>query len=92
MKDKVITLLLAFVLCGCVSISDQFTEKHDGLSDRFKNIEEERFLFYDKRTKIVYYFMNGFSSSSGCYSMPYISENGNYCKYLNGKIVEVLDE
>lgn len=79
--------MLVIILCGCASAPDHNTESY--ISDRFLNIPEERFLFYDTDTKIVYYFINGIWSDNGCYSMPYISENGNYCKYVDGRIVEV---
>jgi len=87
MKRAFVIGMLAIMLCGCGSYNDYDTERD--ISDRFVNIPEERFLFYDINTKIIYYFMNGYLENDGCYSMPYISENGNYCRYIDGKIVEV---
>lgn len=88
MKTKLLTLLLAFMLVGCRAYSDE-TTLNDGIDVLFENIEEERFLFYDKNTKIIYYFMNVYRENGGCYSFPYISENGKFCRYVDGKIVEI---
>ena len=43
-------------------------------------------LVYDSQTKIVYYKDQKVSFLSMC---PYISENGKYCRFIDGKIVEV---
>ena len=60
----------------------------------FKNIEGEDLLFYDRDTKIVYYLFSTYEYSGNQgygygYLAPYISENGNYCRYIDGKIVEI---
>lgn len=40
-------------------------------------------LVYDKNTKVIY-----IQSAYGGFT-PYLSESGNYCRYVNGKIVDI---
>lgn len=44
-------------------------------------------LCYHEDTKIVYIYSNIINSSGQI--VPYISENGNFCKFVNGNIKEV---
>jgi len=39
----------------------------------------EYFLIFDPNTNVVYYPSND----------PFISENGNFCKYTDGKLIEI---
>lgn len=55
-------------------------------SQGWKSSKEYVNLFYCKHTKIIYILLeNGY----GGYMSAYISENGKYCRWINGKIVEV---
>lgn len=42
-------------------------------------------LVYDVNTKVVYYY----AKESNYIASPYISENGKYCRFIDGKIVEI---
>lgn len=44
-------------------------------------------LVYDRHTKVMYYLKaNGKKIAFG---MPYLSENGKYCRFVNDEIVEI---
>lgn len=50
-------------------------------------------LYYREETKIVYIIFNEVGAGSGYgYMAPYYSENGNLCKYENGKLIEIIKE
>ena len=34
----------------------------------------------------------GYDGYGYSYFAPYISENGKFCRYINGKIVEIVEE
>ena len=92
-----IIIILAVTLTGCDTVPQKFNEPQSissGISN-FENIKGEDILFYDRNTKIVYYLFSAdrepyTQSATGYgYLSPYISENGNYCRYIDGKIVEI---
>ena len=48
-------------------------------------------------TRVVYYMFStsseaGYAGYGYAYFAPYISENGNFCRYLNDEIVEITVE
>ena len=60
-------------------------------------LEGKNYLAYDRETKVVYYWFAttiwyGQSRSNNVYFSPYISENGRFCRYVNGEIVEIIPE
>ncbi len=62
------------------------------LQSRFEDIEP--YLVYDVKTKIIYYkFIELTHKTSNItefgYFGPYISENGKFCRYIDGEIVEI---
>ena len=89
MKKKImIGLIAAVVGCsfvGCASLTyiwqdqNKSIEYNDfGFVDGYGDTRSA--LIYNKQTKIVYWrFISGFA--------PYISKEGTYCKYENGKVV-----
>lgn len=44
-------------------------------------------LVYDSRTKIVYYVV--YNRNVCVFRHPYLSENGKYCRFIDGNFVEV---
>ena len=60
---------------------------------------EKTNLVYDKNTRIVYYgyvksvknMSDGEEFDMGFASTPYLSTNGNLCKFIDGRIVEVVE-
>ena len=65
------------------------------LKTNFEPIEDDFSLAYNKTTNIVYYFFGTYeplNERAGWMSFmtPYISENGHFCKYLDGAIVEIV--
>ena len=74
---KILIIGLLVVALGGNSYSKELKEINDVLS-------------YDSDTKVVYYYFREINGYWGYgYMSPYISENGKYCRYINGEIVEV---
>lgn len=105
MKRRIISLvmvamfiiILAVTLTGCDDVPQEFNDPQvlsPGISN-FENIKGEDILFFDRNTQIVYYlfstaqYPNTHGAMGYGYMAPYISENGNYCRYIDGKIVEI---
>ncbi|MCI8411616.1 MAG: hypothetical protein HFJ40_04140 [Clostridia bacterium] len=69
------------------------SNKIDGTAlemSNLKSIHDNEYLVYSVDTHIVYYMFSTNKGYSGySYFSPYISENGNFCQYVNGEIVEV---
>lgn len=68
--------------------------KYSKYYKRSFNMEKTN-LVYDKNTKIVYYgyvkslnLVEGFDI--GHATAPYLSSNGKLCKFIDGKIVEIM--
>ena len=101
--SAVIAILLSVFLVGC---SDSTKQNEDALEvSNFKPIEEaeivdgKNYLAYNEETKVVYYWFStsiwygqGLSKSNNVYFAPYISENGRFCRYVDGEIVEIIPE
>jgi len=90
----VISTIIAFTLGGCSSKSN-FNQEINSTA-RFESIDSNHVkimkfeLIYDVETRIVYmisYSGSGITSAMGI--TPYIGENGNYCRYINGEIEEI---
>ena len=91
MKRILISLTLAscIFLAGCgnkiVYTSDlpEYADAEIGI----RNFSNK--LVIDKNTHVVYIQISGGYAG---YLSPYISPNGNYYKYENGKIVEIIED
>ena len=97
-KLNIVRILLYFVMVACIlfvivitiiGIRDQQKFQSDetgwnmekiAASDLYSN--NTCYLYYDSRTNIVYVL----SEDGGI--TPYIGENGRYCHYVDGNIVE----
>lgn len=60
----------------------------------FNQIEGNEYLVYSSDTDVVYYMFKAKESAPKVdfgysYFTPYISENGKFCKYVDGQIVEI---
>ena len=91
-------IILAVTLTGCDDDNPQEFNKPQSISSgisNFENIKGEDILFFDRNTKIVYYlfsttqYPHTHEAMGYGFMSPYISENGNYCRYIDGKIVEI---
>lgn len=88
-------LLLAMMMMCCGCDNSTIATKLSSCSEidvRFTRIAGYDLLVYDNETQIVYYL---FSITPGNqlgfgYMSPYISENGNFCRYSDGQIVEIV--
>lgn len=100
----IFTVIVVLCLCSLVACSDSAPQNEDALEvSNFEPIEEaqilegKNYLAYDRETKVVYYWFAttiwyGQSRSNNVYFSPYISENGRFCRYVNGEIVEIIPE
>ena len=94
MKKRIISLVMVVIIlavtlsaCSAATNTADFTS---GSISNFKIIEENNFLVYDRDTKVVYYLFSTCTGYNGYgYLAPYISENGNFCKYVDDKIIEI---
>lgn len=93
MKKKIIIgLMVAAIGCsfvGCEeSGSNQEYTNEEGVkvSSTLEKINNN--LVYDRSTHIVYYkHYSDYEHYSYAYMSPYISKDGTYCKYEDGKVV-----
>lgn len=96
-KRLVVLVLLVLTvtsLSGCGSMFNLYdkSELYDSIPNTMKVIEDEDSLVYHKDTKVVYIMITlrwEYNYETSGYFAPYISENGKYCRYVDGKIVEI---
>lgn len=89
-----VLLITIATLSGCGSEAEHFlydnSEKVASLPDDVEVIEDS--LVYYKDTKVVYIMItldSDWDDETASYFAPYISENGKYCRYIDGDIVEI---
>lgn len=99
MKDHldVVAVVVVFIvlMISVVIIPDSaFEPKNPSLEfGNFDSITNHDSLVYDVDTLVVYYMISKQKIYSGYgYMAPYISENGNYCRYIDGEIVEIVKD
>lgn len=103
MKRRTIILILVVALFACIlsacgdSITLSYSEKSDKIVREysgFEVVEGKDYLSYATDTHVVYYMFTagGINGYSYTYFSPYISENGNFCKYVDGQIVEISNQ
>ena len=102
MKKRTIILLMVMVLlvslltsCGTSTSSNSADEAATEMSN-FKMIDGKDYLAYSLDTHVVYYMFStsesaGYAGYGYAYFAPYISENGNFCQYINDEIVEITE-
>ena len=85
-----LTLASCIFLAGCGE-SVTVTDPNDIESINSNMIEVKdlsSFLICEKNTRMIYYRYNVMYFTFMC---PYI-QNGHFCKYENGKIVEIIED
>lgn len=88
------TLMLTFTFCSCGedrAANPNSNHLTGGKISGFENIPGEELLFFNTKTKVIYFFYSSYELGGYGYGYmsPYISENGNYCRYIDDKIVEI---
>lgn len=103
MKKRTIILLVVMVLlvslltsCGTISTSSNSADEAATEMSNFKMIDGKDYLAYSLDTHVVYYMFStskaaGYAGYGYTYFAPYISENGNFCQYINDEIVEITE-
>ncbi|MBR6505002.1 MAG: hypothetical protein IKT41_04775 [Clostridia bacterium] len=91
-----VALIMVLTLVGCGTSSNRIDKSALEISD-FKQIDGEKALVYSVDTKVVYYMFStsqtiGYGGYGYAYFAPYISENGNFCRYINDEIVEITEK
>lgn len=103
MKRRAIVLVIVAAIMCCMLTACDFSTSSNSVdssaisSASFKTIDGKETLVYSTETRVVYYMFStskavadrGFGYS---YFAPYISENGKFCRYINDKIVEIVEE
>ena len=106
MKKRFVVFAIIIVICSflLIACSRSAPQNEDALEvSNFEPIEEaqtlegKNYLAYDRETKVIYYWFGtsiwyGNSISNNVYFSPYISENGRFCRYVDGEIVEIIPE
>jgi len=90
MKKLTMLGLLLCVSIGLTGCSDSNSKVVTDDNKKLTNISG--LLSYDIDTRIIYYYFKDSAGNTGFgYMSPYISENGNFCKYdvNERKIIEV---
>ena len=97
-KRLIVVLFVIFItiatISGCDSEASRFwydnSEATANISDDVEVIEDS--LVYYKDIKVVYIMItldSKWDDETASYFAPYISENGKYCLYIDGDIVEI---
>lgn len=91
----IITALTMCMLAGCRSTRSNIPDDSAINMSNFRTIEGKDYLVYSIDTRVVYYMFStsndsGYSGYGYSYFAPYISENGNFCRYINDEIVEFI--
>ena len=92
----VVVALLMCSLTACRTVSNPSDDAAAEMSN-FKVIEGKEYLAYSVDTRVVYYMFSTSAEAGSVgygytYFAPYISENGNFCRYINDEIVEITIE
>ena len=87
MKKRIILILALLVvllvtLTGCEESGYTYNQLIQ-IKHGFTPIDEETGLAFANTTKVVYYIF-------GEHMAPYISINGNFCRYIDSQIVEII--
>lgn len=101
MKKRIILLIVVVALL-VMSLTACSVQEANPVNDvamemtNFKSVEGKEYLSYDTDTRAVYYMFSthehvGNKGFGYTYFAPYISENGRFCQYINGEIVEIVD-
>lgn len=103
MKRRTIVLLVGTaIMCGMLTAcedgpSSNSVDSSAMSSAGFKTIDGKDAMVYSAETRVVYYMFStsdckGYDGYGYSYFAPYISENGKFCRYIDDKIVEIVEE
>ena len=89
--NKIRILLTVIVIIFCCLLSGCDYEEGESLGSSVQIEYSDFDLVIDSKTKIVYIDNEVCNSNANAYHVytPYYSENGNLCRYEDGKFMEV---
>ncbi len=89
-KTLFIIVILLLIMCLITGCTTDVSDVSKGIETNFGKVEGKDLLFYDLNTKVIYYLFQTAQGYAGYgYLAPYINENGSFCQYFDGKIVEI---
>lgn len=90
MKKIIVMMMCILFLTGCTSENVE-NESIESMNVENESIELVTFdLVADSRTKIIY--IKNYTYAGHRIYIPYYSENGKLCKFVDNKIVEVNED
>lgn len=97
MKRQIILPLVCYMLmCGTLTGCTETHANEDEVALEiwnFNPVPEIDGVVCNLDTKVMFYMFNtGLGNQRYRYFGPYINQNGKYCQYINGKVVEIVIE
>lgn len=89
--NKIRILLTVIVIIFCCLLSGCDYEEGESLGSSVQIEYSDFDLVIDSKTKIVYIDNEIYNANASVFHVytPYYSENGNLCRYEDGKLIEV---
>lgn len=92
----IVVVIMCCMLTACTTTGTSSNSVDASAIDSasFKTIYGNETLAYSIETKVIYYMFStseckGYDGYGYSYFAPYISENGKFCRYIDGMIVEI---
>ena len=90
-----VALMMVLTLIGCGTVSNVLDGAAMEMAN-FERIDGAKSIYYHRRTNVMYYMFSTYEVAGEqgygySYFAPYISENGKYCRYVGGEIVEITE-
>lgn len=99
MKRRIVLLLVCCMLmCGVLTGCHETTASENNAAMQianFKAVPEMEGVVYSVETRVMFYMISTHDPDAYYgygYFGPYINENGRYCRYVDGKVVEIVVE
>ena len=99
-RTLILLVIGVFFICSLTACGETTSNEPDKTAtelSNFKTIDGKDYLVYNLDTRVVYYMFStresaGYSGYGYSYFAPYISKNGNFCKYDDGQIIEITSQ
>ncbi len=95
----ILLIICSFSACGTErNIKDTPPEDNSQtITSNFEVIAGKEYLSFDTNTKVIWYMFStreyiGYQGYGYSYFAPYVNENGKFCRYIDGEIVEITED